>query len=158
MTGSPSAPVQPSDENAPLRQSSPVSMQRDAVQSGQERIKKPRRRIRRSIVGLLVALSWLPVVLSATVVWAHQTVLNTGSFVGTVAPVFKNPAVASAVAVSGTDELFTQFNLQARLRAALPPKASFAAVPITNATEGFVAVKLTKMLASPSSRPSGPRR
>jgi hypothetical protein len=151
MTGSPSAPVQPPEDNAPA-EADPAGLQaeRDTVHSGQERIKKPRRRrIRRSVVGVLVALSCLLVLLSATVVWAHRTVLNTHTFVGTVAPVFKNPAVASAVAARGTDELVAKLDLQARLRAALPPKASFAAVPITNATKGFVAGELTKVLASP---------
>jgi hypothetical protein len=98
---------------------------------------------------VLVALSCLLVLLSTTVVWSHRTLLDTGTFVGTVAPVFKNPAVDSAVAGRATDKLFTELNLQARLHAALPPKASFAAVPITNATKGFVAGKLTKVLASP---------
>jgi hypothetical protein len=98
---------------------------------------------------LLVAISCLLVVLSTTVVWSHRTLLNTGTFVGTVAPAFKSPAVESAVAVRATDELFTELDLQARLRAALPPKASFAAVPITNATKSFVAGELTKVLASP---------
>jgi hypothetical protein len=151
MTGSQSAPVQPPDENAPAEADLAGSQAgRHAVQSGQERTKKPRRRrIRRSIVGLLVALSCLLVLLSATVVWAHRTVLNTGAFVGTVGPVFKNPAVASGVAARATDELFTELNLQARLRAALPPKASFAAAPVTNATKGFVAGELAKVLASP---------
>ena len=50
------------------------------------------------IVGLLVAISCLLVLLSTTVVWAHRTLLNTNTFVGTVAPVFKNPGVDSAVA------------------------------------------------------------
>jgi hypothetical protein len=98
---------------------------------------------------LLVALSCLLALLSATVVWAHRTVLNTHTFVGTVGPVFKNPAVDSAVAARATDKLFTELNLQARLRAALPPKASFAAAPVTNATKGFVAGELAKVLASP---------
>jgi hypothetical protein len=112
-------------------------------------VKKPRRRrIRRSVVGLLVALSCQLVLLSTTEVWAHRTLLNTPTFVGTVGPVFENPAVASAVAARATDELFTDLNLQARLRDALPPKASFAAVPITNATKGFVAGQLTKVLTS----------
>jgi hypothetical protein len=150
MNGSPSGSVQPPDENVPA-EADPAGSQdgRHAVQGDQERAKIPRRRIRRSIVGVLVALSCLLVLLSATVVWAHRTVLNTHTFVGTVAPVFKNPAVDSAVAARATDKLFTELNLQARLRAALPPKASFAAVPITNATKGFVAGELTKVLASP---------
>jgi hypothetical protein len=151
MNGSRPAPVQPPEENAPAAADLTRSQaERDAPPSEQERINKPRRRrIRRSIVGLLVALACLLVLLSTTVVWAHRTVLNTGAFVGTVGPVFKNPAVASGVAARATDELFTELNLQARLRAALPPKASFAAVPVTNATKGFVAGELTKVLASP---------
>ena len=98
---------------------------------------------------MLVAVSCLLVLLSATVVWAHRTLLDTGTFVGTVGPVFKDPAVASAVAARATDELFTELNLQTRLRDALPPKVSFAAVPITNATKGYVAGELTNVLTSP---------
>jgi hypothetical protein len=144
------APVQPREEGAPAG-ADPVGSQpgRHGIQSGHERISKPRRRrIRRSAVALLVAVSCLLVLLSTTVVWAHRTLLDTGTFVGTVGPVFKDPAVASAVAVRATDELFTELNLQARLRDALPPKASFAAVPITNATKGYVAGELTNVLTS----------
>ena len=115
----------------------------------EERIKKPRRRrIRRSVVGLLVALSCLLVLLSTTEVWAHRTLLNTDTFVGTVAPVLENPAVTSAVAARATDELFTELHVQARLKAALPPKASIAAAPITNATKSFVTGQLATVLAS----------
>ena len=147
-------------ENAPAA-ADPARNQaeRDAPRSGQERISKPRRRrIRRSVVGVLVALSCLLVLLSTTEVWAHRTLLNTGAFVGTVAPVFNNPAVTSAVAARATDQLFTELNLQARLKDALPPKASFAAAPVANATKGFVAGQLASVMASPSSRPSGPQR
>jgi hypothetical protein len=100
-------------------------------------------------VAVLVAVSCLLVLLSTTVVWAHRTLLDTGTFVGTVGPVFEDPAVASAVAARATDELFTELNLQARLRDALPPKASFAAVPITSATKSYVAGELAKVLGSP---------
>ena len=113
-------------------------------------VKKPRRRrIRRIVVGLLVALSCVLVLLSTTEVWAYRTLLNTGAFVGTVGPVFKNPAVTSAVAARATDQLFTELNLQARLKDALPPKASFAAAPVANATKGFVAGQLANVMASP---------
>ena len=53
------------------------------------------------------------------------------------------------MAARATDELFTELNLQTRLRDALPPKASFAAVPITNATKGYVTGALAKVLTSP---------
>jgi hypothetical protein len=145
------APVQPHEEGVPAK-ADPTGSQagRHGVQGEDERISKPRRRrIRRSVVAVLVAVSCLLVLLSATVVWAHRTLLDTGTFVGTVGPVFQDPAVASAVAARATDELFTELNLQARLRDALPPKASFAAVPITNATKGYVAGELTNVLTSP---------
>src|SRR5438132_12805976 len=147
MNGSQSDAVQPPEEDAPAEADIDHSQaERDAPQQ----IKKPRRRrIRRSVVAVLVALSCLLVLLSTTVVWAHRTLLNTGTFVGTVGPVFKDPAVASAVAARATDELFTELNLQTRLRDALPPKASFAAVPVTNAAKGYVAGELTKVLTSP---------
>ena len=144
-------PVQPREEGAPGK-ADPAGSQagRDAVQSGDERTSKPRRRrIRRSVVAVLVALSCLLVLLSTTEVWAHRTLLNTGAFVGTVSPVFKNPAVTSAVAVRATDQLFTELNVQARLRDALPPKASFAAAPVANATKGFVAGQLANVMGSP---------
>jgi hypothetical protein len=145
------APVQPRDEGAP-GEGDPAGSQAKghAVQSGDERISKPRRRrIRRSVVAVLVALSCLLVLLSTTVVWAHRTLLNTGAFVGTVSPVFKDPAVASAVATRATDQLFTELDLQARLKASLPPKVSFAAAPIANATKGYVAGQLTSVLENP---------
>jgi hypothetical protein len=151
MNGPQSASAQPSGADAPAEADLARSQAgRHAAQNGHERTSKPRRRrVRRSVVAVLVALSCLLVLLSSTVVWAHRTLLNTGTFVGTVGPVFKDPAVASAVAARATDELFTELNLQARLRDALPPKASFAAVPVTNATKGYVAGELTKVLTSP---------
>jgi hypothetical protein len=57
--------------------------------------------------------------------------------------------VTSAVAARATDELFTELNLQARLKDALPPKASFAAAPVANATKGYVAGQLATVMASP---------
>lgn len=123
--------------------------ERDALEAELEKVKAPRkRRVRRGLVGLLVALSCLLVVLSTTVVWAHRTLLNTDTFVGTVSPVFQHPEVDTAVATRATDQLFTELRLQSRLRGALPPKAGFVAAPITNAAEGYVTQKLATALGS----------
>jgi hypothetical protein len=151
MNGSPPGSVQPPEDNGPVTADLARSQaERDASQGGHERVEAPRRRrIRRSIVGLLVALSCLLVLLSTTVVWAHRTLLNTGTFVGTVGPVFSHPEVDSAVAARATDQLFTALNVQVRLRDALPPKARVAAVPFTNSAKTFVAGELTKVLESP---------
>ncbi len=151
MNGPQSGSVQPPEENAPAEADLAGSQaERDAPHSEQEQISKPRRRrIRRSVVALLVALSCLLVLLSTTVVWAHRTLLDTNTFVGTVGPVFQHPEVDSAVAARATDELFTALNVQGRLHDALPPKAQIAAAPITNSTKSFVAGELTKVLESP---------
>ena len=150
MNGSPSGSPQPPDENAPASVGvAGTEAERDAHQAGRERTKVPRRRVRRSIVGVLVALSCLLVLLSTTVVWAHRTLLDTHTFVGTVGPVFEHPEVDSAVAARATDELFTALNVQGRLNDALPPKAKVAAAPITSSTKSFVAGQLTKVLESP---------
>jgi hypothetical protein len=126
-----------------------LQAERDALEAELEKVMAPRkRRVRRGIVGLLVALSCLLVVLSTTVVWAHRTLLNTDTFVGTVSPVFQHPEVDSAVAARATDQLFTELKLQSRLRNALPPKASFAAAPITNATQSYVTEKVAAALGS----------
>src|SRR5256885_15683104 len=87
------ASVQPRDEDAPS-EADPAGSQAEG--DPPQPVKKPRRRrIRRIVVGLLVALSCLLVLLSTTEVWAHRTLLNTGAFVGTVGPVFEDPAVTS---------------------------------------------------------------
>src|SRR5664280_2123729 len=126
-----------------------LQAERDALAQELERLNAPRkRRFRRAVVGVLVALSCILVVLSTTVVWAHRTVLNTDTFVGTVGPIFQHPDVDTAVATRATDQLFTQLQLQTRLRDALPAKVSFAAGPITGATEGYVSGQLAKVLGS----------
>jgi hypothetical protein len=126
-----------------------VKAERDALQEELTRTKRPKRRpILRTIVALLVAISCILVVLSTTVVWAHRTVLNTDTFVGTIGPVFSVPGVSEAVATRVTNELFTELDIQGRLKDNLPPKVSFAAAPITSATKGFVTDQFTKVFSS----------
>ena len=126
-----------------------LQAERDALAHEVERLKAPRkRRFRRGVVGLLVALTCILVVMSTMVVWAHRTVLNTDTFVHTVGPVFQHPEVDAAVATRATDQLFTQLQLQQRLRESLPEKVSFAAGPITGATKGYVSSQLAKVLGS----------
>ena len=126
-----------------------LQAERDALAHEVERLRAPRkRRVRQGVVGLLVALSCILIVVSTVVVWAHRTVLNTDTFVHTVGPVFQHPEVDAAVATRATDQLFTQLQLQQRLRESLPEKVSFAAGPITGATKGYVSEQMAKVLGS----------
>ena len=57
--------------------------------------------------------------------------LNTDSYVSTVAPLAKDPAVTAELARIATDQVFTALDPQPTIAAALPPKAAFLAGPIT---------------------------
>lgn len=147
MNGSPSGSGPPPGEDSPVA----VDLARTPPDRNAGPPERPRRRRGRRIgVGVLVALSCLLILLSTLVVWTHRTVLNTDQFVGTVGPVFSHPEVDAAVATRVTDQLFTELNIEARLRAGLPPKAKVAAAPVTNSAKNFVTGELTKVLASPT--------
>jgi hypothetical protein len=126
-----------------------LAAERDALQAELERIRGPRRRrIRRVVVAILVALTSLLIVLSTVVVWSHRTLLNTDTFVGTVSPVLQEPGVDSAIATRSTNQLFAALDVQREIRQALPPRIGFAAAPITDAARGAVTNQLTKVVGS----------
>ncbi len=126
-----------------------LQAERDALAREVEKLKAPRKmRFRRGVVGALVAICCILVVLSTTVVWAHRTVLNTDTFVGTVGPVLQHPDVDTVIATRATDQLFMRLQIEMRLRDALPAKVGFAAGPITKTTEGYVSGELAKVLGS----------
>ena len=136
-------------EDAAAAEVERLQAERDELAREVEELQTPRkRRFRRAVVGLLVALSCILVVMSTTVVWAHRTVLNTDTFVGTVGPVFQYPGGGHGGRHPGHGSAVHRARLQAELREALPPKVSFAAGPITDATEGYVSGQLAKVLGS----------
>ena len=140
---------EPTDDASAAAEIERLQAERDELAREVEELQAPRKqRFRRVVVGILVALVCFLVVISTTTVWAHRTVLNTDTFVGTVGPVFQYPGVDTAVATRATDQLFTQLDLETRLKDALPPRVSFAAVPITHATEGYVSGKVAEVLGS----------
>lgn len=102
--------------------------------------------VRRWTVAVLVFLVALliPVTIAAT--WAHRTVLNTDSYVSTVGPIAKDPAVTAALARIVTDQVFTSLDPQQTIAAALPPKAAFLAGPITSGVKGFVQDQVNKVM------------
>lgn len=103
---------------------------------------------RRITVGVLVFLTALLIPLTATVTWAHRTVLNTNSYVDTVAPIARDPAVTAAAARIATDQIYTALDPQQRISTVLPPRAAFLAGPIANGMQGFIADRAHNVLAS----------
>ena len=101
-------------------------------------------RLRTVFVGFLVALSILFIPLTATVTWAHQTVLNTDRYVATVGPIASDPAVVDALATKITDQIYTAIDPEQKITEALnaipnAPKALDAlAGPLANGIKGRV--------------------
>jgi hypothetical protein len=104
--------------------------------------------MRRSFVGVLVVLFSVLLPLTVTAGWVHRTVLNTDSYVATVAPVAKDPAVIAAVSRQITDQLYTALDPQTSIASALPPRAAFLATPIANGARDYVQQGVNKVLSS----------
>lgn len=107
-----------------------------------------RRKLRRGVVGVLVVVFSILLPLTFTVTWAHYTVLNTNGWVNTIGPLTSNPDVAAAVGTTVTNQVFTSLNAQQQIAAALPPRASFLAGPITTGLRGYVQDAVTRVIGS----------
>ncbi len=96
------------------------------------------KRWRKILVGFLVVLTSIAILTSAVGVWAHRTLLNTDSWVATVGPLAKDPAVTDAVATQVSNELTQVLDLQDRLKGTLPPNLQNLAPGLATAAEQFV--------------------
>jgi hypothetical protein len=86
--------------------------------------------------------SWVSIVLACTlalvsvvVIYAHDELLDTDTFVATVGPLASNPEVQHAVADRVSTLLVEQTDVEQRVREALPAKADFLATPIADQVE-----------------------
>jgi hypothetical protein len=136
---------------APDAELAEVRAERDAALAKLD--KRERRRqiggvVRRITVAILVALAAILIPLTATVTWAHRTILNTDEYVSTVAPLAKDPAITSTLARISTDQLFAALNPEPTIANALPPRAAFLAGPITNGVKGYIHDKANAALTS----------
>src|SRR4051794_5610149 len=104
---------------------------------------------RRAMVAVLVVLFVILLPITITAAWGHRTVLNTDQFTRTITPIATDPAVTAALSREITDQLFVALDPQARVAAALPPKAAFLAAPITNGAKGYVQQAVDRVLNSP---------
>lgn len=93
---------------------------------------------RNCAAAVLVALAALGVVAGMVGVWSAWTVLDTDRWVATVAPLPKEPEVATAIATYTTDEVFQAVDVRRRLADVLPGPAAFVAGPVTDQLHGFV--------------------
>ena len=84
---------------------------------------------------MLVVLACLLAVISVFAAFIRNEALDTDTYVSTVAPLAKDPAIQTVVARRVSERLVTQTNLHQQVEQALPPRASFLATPITDGIE-----------------------
>jgi hypothetical protein len=107
--------------------------------------KTGRRSWRRLAVALLIVLGCVITAGASVTVWLKSVALNTDTFVATVGPLSRNPAVALAISDFAVDALFQEINAEQEVADALPEEAGFLAAPLVGAIENFsqdVAVKV----------------
>src|SRR6476659_8892929 len=105
-------------------------------------------RTRRVVAGLLVVLFTLLLPVTVAAGWAHRTVLDTDTYVSTVAPIAHDPAVIAAVSRDVTNQLYEALDPQSAIANSLPPKAAFLAGPIANAAKSQVQEAVNRVLSS----------
>ena len=110
-----------------------------------------RRRLRRVLTPILVALSIVVFTVTVPAAWGARTVLNTDRYVATVAPLASDPAVQASIASKVTDQVFLALNVEQTLSdvlASIGERATVLAAPLTAAMKGFVQDQVLKVVES----------
>lgn len=105
-------------------------------------------RTRRAAVGIFVVLGVLCFTLTIPGSWARRTLLDTGGYVDTIAPLSKDPAITAAFSRNITEQAFSALDVETVVEQALPEKAAFLAAPLTNGVKGFVQERVNQLLGS----------
>ncbi len=103
---------------------------------------------RRILVGVLVVLSCVGLVAGVVSYWTHETLLKTDRFMAVVGPLGQDPAVQQMIADSATEQIFTGFQVETRVKDALPDKLGVLAAPITKTVRDFTQARMEKFTQS----------
>ncbi len=112
-----------------------LRLENEALRASGDATAAPRHRGRRILSWVLLVLACVLAVVSVFVVFVRNELLNTDTYVSTVAPLASNPAIQTQVAKQVSQNLIARTDVQARVKNALPPKAGFLATPITSGLE-----------------------
>jgi hypothetical protein len=110
--------------------------------------KKPKR-WRGVFSWVLVVLACLLAVVSVVVVFARNQLLNTDTYVATVAPLASNPAIQTQVAKQVSTNLIAKTDVEQRIRNQLPPRAAGLAAPIASGLQNVTYQVTLKAVESP---------
>ena len=140
----PPSPSPPDDE---------VEHHRTSAEEGHGQEPPPPRRHRRFPwrgilrVSLLVTAGLLAI-LSLLTIWLRAELLDTDTYVASVSPVATNPAIQASVANVITNQIFTNVDVEAAARDALPPKADFLAPQLADGLRNFTHTVSLRVVSS----------
>lgn len=88
--------------------------------------------IRVAVLSMLTTFGCLSLIAFTVTQWLENHILDTNTWVATVAPLPQTPVVNSALSTYITGLVFENVNVQQEIQNALPPKASFVAGPLAD--------------------------
>ena len=97
---------------------------------------------------ILLLMAGLLAILSVLTIWLRAELLDTDTYVASISPVATNPAVEASVANIITNQIFTNVDVEAAARDALPPKAEFLAPQLADGLHNFVHTVSLKVVSS----------
>lgn len=93
---------------------------------------------RRFLVGLLIVLGCIVAAVGNGTLWLRNVVLDTNSWVSTVAPLTQNEVIVNALSVYVVGEVFEEVDVKGLAEEVLPPDFAFLSVPLTGALQDAV--------------------
>jgi hypothetical protein len=123
------------------------ALEEPKAEANQRPAKGPR--WRRITSWVLIVLACLLAVVSVVIVFARNELLNTDSYVSTMAPLATNPAIQTQIATRVSENLVTRTDLNQKVKDALPAKAGFLATPITSEVQKATYATTLKVVQSP---------
>jgi hypothetical protein len=115
--------------------------------TGKKTGRKPKR-FRRISAWVVLVLACILAVVSVLVVFVRNEALNTDTYVATVAPLAKDPAVQQAVANRISNALLSRVDVKQQIQQVLPAKAGILAGPITSGVDTAVHTVALKAVQS----------
>ena len=104
---------------------------------------------RRGLALALVVLASIVAFVAMFSVWVNRQILNTDNWTATSSELLEHPVIRDRVAGFLVDELYANVDVEAQIRAALPPRAQPLAGPAAGALRTFAERAAREILARP---------
>ena len=99
---------------------------------------KPKRRLRRILAPIIVALAILVFTATVPAAWSRRTALNTDRFVELVGPLADDQAIQEALAEKVTQRIMSLIDVEAIVTDVFPERGALLVGPLTDAIQGYV--------------------